>query len=148
MSNLDQITELRSGWKTRPINGFEKYFFVHMRTIHGAAAIPKIDPARSIYPRDAMGNLRAPLGTRRVRIRTSPPFYLPQYTLVKPSSPKWTIKPVSRAKEASHYSGAMFYDRVNDKSQLPWTQVGRPSIYSEQPASSRCRSLTGCDPNR
>lgn len=131
--SLSYIIDPQGGWKTRPINGFEKYFFTHSQTTHISTGPftrqypPKIDPARSIYPRDAMGDLLVPLHSQRAP--NSPPFYLPQYNLVKPSSPKWTIKAASRTKEVVHHLGPMFYDSVNDKSQLPchsgWTQVGR-----------------------
>ena len=154
---IGDIIEPLGGWKTRPINGFEKYFFFPSQTSQITIGSfprqtlypPKIDPARSIYPRDAMGDLLVPLCSRGAR--TSPPFYLPQYNLVKPSSPKWTIRTVSRAKEVVHYLGPMFYDSVNDTSQLPchtgWTQVGRwpiPLIRSvsvtERPSSSKAMS--------
>jgi hypothetical protein len=154
--SLGQITEPQGGWKTRPINGFEKYFFSNSPTAQSSAGPfahrtlfhPKVDPARSIYPRNAMGDLLVPLNCRRAR--TSPPLYLPQYNLVKPRSPKWTIKGVSRPKEVVHYVGPMFYNSANDRSQLPcrsgWTQVGRTSSVegvSSRTVRKRCRSFPG-----
>ena len=118
---------LTDAWKIRPINGFEKHLFpdtqISFKSIQKHKLMNKIDPARFIYPRDAMGNM--------VNRRTSTftPLYLPKYDFIKNHSPVWTIKDVHYSKGVIHYVGPMSYDSVNDKSQLPrtsgWTQVGR-----------------------
>lgn len=124
-------------WKSRPIHGFEKHLFANAKmplnkTISSIKSTHKhkIDPARFIYPRDAMGNLRTSLYNRKNPI--SIPFYLPKYDFVKVRSPKWTIKNVHQMKATIHHVGTMTYNSSNDKSQLPckrgWTQIGRHKI--------------------
>ncbi|CAF4019098.1 unnamed protein product [Rotaria sordida] len=128
------FSNLINTWKVRPINGFEKHLFSNIQTSSNNAFISiksiqkyNIDPARFIYPRDAMGNMLIPLVNRNTPI--SIPFYLPKYDLIKICSPKWTIKNVHHSKEINYHVGPMTYDSVNDKSQLPcksgWTQIGR-----------------------
>ncbi|CAF1005218.1 unnamed protein product [Adineta steineri] len=128
---LNQI----SSWKVRPIYGFEKQLFPNLLTSFNDSIIPlkykrtvKIDPARFIYPRDAMGNMLVPLSNRNTFI----PFYLPKYDSIKTRSPVWTIKNVQHSKAIIRHIGPMTYDSVNDKSQLScqtgWTQIGRRAL--------------------
>jgi hypothetical protein len=114
-------------WKVRPIHGFEKYLFPNTQIFlnNSSKLISKIDPARYIYPRDAMGNMLIPLFNRN----TPAPFYLPKYDFIKTRSPVWTIKNIHHSKRVIHHVGPMTYNSVNDKSQLScqsgWTQLGR-----------------------
>lgn len=73
-------------WKIRSIHGFEKYLFSNIH--RSIKSTPKnIDPARFIYPRDAMGNLLISLSNRNI----SQTLYLPKYDFIKIRSPAWTI---------------------------------------------------------
>lgn len=121
------ISNPNHAWKVRPIYGFEKQLFPNTQTsiipMKTTQKYKRIDPARFIYPRDAMGdmiNCNTPIFT---------PFYLPKYDFTKIRSPVWTIKNIHHSKEVIHHIGPMTYDSVNDKSQLPcrsgWTQIGR-----------------------
>ncbi|CAF1588713.1 unnamed protein product [Rotaria magnacalcarata] len=134
MSNYRRFRNFVDAWKVRPIHGFEKYLFSNNEISLNNAISPirsnrkhNVDPARFIYPRDAMGNLLTPLGKRTSH--TSIPLYLPKYDFIKIRSPIWTIKNVHHSKENIHRVGPMTYNSVNDKSQLPckfgWTQIGR-----------------------
>ncbi|CAF3494151.1 unnamed protein product [Rotaria socialis] len=139
MSNNHQFRNFVDAWKVRPIHGFEKYLFSNNEISLNNAISPirsnrkhYVDPARFIYPRDAMGNLLTPLGKRTSH--TSIPLYLPKYDFIKIRSPIWTIKNVHHSKENIHRVGPMTYNSVNDKSQLPckfgWTQIGRKTYNS------------------
>ncbi|UJR09368.1 hypothetical protein I4U23_013612 [Adineta vaga] len=114
-------------WKVRPIYGFEKYLFPNQITSIKPKRIVHIDPARFIYPRDAMGNLLHPISNRTHS--TFIPFYLPKFDAILPHSPAWTIKNVYDTKPNIDHIGPMTYDSINDKSQLSckfgWTQIGR-----------------------
>jgi hypothetical protein len=120
-----------NSWKVRSINGFEKYLFpntqISTQSILKHRLNTKIDPARFIYPRDAMGNM--------LNRSTSPiiPFYLPKYDFIKTHSPVWTIKNVYHSKRTIGHVSPMTYNSVNDKSQLSckfgWTQTGRRAFH-------------------
>jgi len=137
MSNRHQFritvfSNLNNAWKVRPIYGFEKQLFPNtpIKSTQKSKRPTNIDPARFIYPRDAMGNMLIPLSNRSTP--TLRPFYLPKYDFTKTHSPVWTIKNVHDSKGPIHHVGPMKYDSVNDKSQLPcrsgWTQIGRQAF--------------------
>jgi hypothetical protein len=125
---LQQKSISINSWKVRSINGFEKYLFPNTQlSISKHRLNTKIDPARFIYPRDAMGDML----NRKTSAIT--PFYLPKYDFIKTHSPVWTIKNIYHSKQAIHHVGPMIYDSANDKSQLPckfgWTQTGRRPFH-------------------
>ena len=91
-SSQQKSTSINS-WKIRPINGFEKYLFPYIQlSIPKHRLNTKIDPARFIHPRDAMGDML------NRNIPTITPFYLPKYDFVKIHSPVWTIKNIYHSK--------------------------------------------------
>jgi hypothetical protein len=96
------VSNLVNTWKVRPINGFEKYLFPNTQTSTSASVkYSRIDPARFIYPRDAMGNM---LDQKTIIPRQ---FHLPKYDFVKPRSPAWTIKNIYPSKGVIHSVGSM-----------------------------------------
>jgi hypothetical protein len=114
-------------WKVRPIYGFEKFLFPNVDTPITLKRIAPVDPARFIYPRDAMGSMLDPSPNRTMPISTV--FYLPKDDFSKSRSPAWTISNVHHSNSITHHVGPMAYDSVNDTSQLScksgWTQRGR-----------------------
>ena len=89
-----------NSWKIRSINGYEKYLFPNTQLVPKHRLHTKIDSARFIYPRDAMGDL---LYRKTTNIT---PFYLPNYSLVETRSPIWTIKNVYPSKQIFHQVGS------------------------------------------
>lgn len=88
-------SNLHNSWKIRSINGFEKYLFPNTQLAPKRQQRIQIDPARFIYPRDAMGDL---LHRKATNIT---PFYFPNYSLVESRSPIWTIKNVYPSRRVS-----------------------------------------------
>jgi hypothetical protein len=122
----------RNLWKTRSIHGFEKHLLIDIETSRPTInrkhqLMIKIDPARSIYPRDAMGN-RLVSGSQRMT-STLPPYYLPSYDLVKPRSPTWTIKMRTHLTSEVHpigpNAGVCLTNQSHRSRQFAWTQIGR-----------------------
>lgn len=87
-----------NSWKSRSIHGYEKYIFLNLvNQTKQIKRFARVDPARFIYPRDAMGDLR------HRKTTDSNSFYLPKYDFVKPNSPKWSIKNKYDAFTRCHY---------------------------------------------
>ena len=93
MFSTRQCSSENNSWKIRPINGFEKHLFPNTHPPPKRRRNTKIDPARFIYPRDAMGDM---LHRKKTRIT---PFYLPNYSFVQTRLPAWTIKNVYFSKQ-------------------------------------------------